>query len=80
MTQEAYELVCICVARKGDDDNLLTREDGSRVVDPRDDWYTLCVTAGLGRFEPAKRKNSESMSAMSESICTTLGARQFGTS
>ena len=36
------------------------------VVDPRHDWYTLCVTSGLGKFEPAKRKNATS--AISSSL------------
>jgi integrase len=48
-----------CVSGKNPDDFVFTRRDGSRVVDPRDDWYTLCVSAGLGRFVPAKRNNGE---------------------
>ena len=31
----------------------------SRVVDPRQEWYDLCVAANLGVYVPAKRKNGE---------------------
>lgn len=40
-------------------DYVFTREDGSRVVDPCEDWYTLCVASGLGVYIPAKRANGE---------------------
>ena len=42
-------------------DFVFTREDGSRsrIVDPRADWYTLCVASGLGVYVPAKRANGE---------------------
>jgi hypothetical protein len=39
--------------------NVFTREDGGHVVDPRQDWYDLCVASGLGVYVPAKRKNGE---------------------
>jgi hypothetical protein len=51
---------------------LLAGQDGSRVVDPRDHWYTLCVTSGLGKFEPAKRKNATS--ALSSSLPSWIEA------
>ena len=62
MTEEVFALICACAKGKRPEDYLLTRQDGSRVVDPRDDWYALCVTSGLGRFEPAKRSNGEDYS------------------
>lgn len=59
MTKEVYDLVLAAMVGKGPEGYLLTRQDGSPVVDPRDDWYALCVTSGLGRFEPAKRNNGK---------------------
>jgi len=37
---------------------LFTREDGSRIVDLRDDWYALCVSSRLGQYVLAKRTNT----------------------
>ncbi len=67
MTTEVFELMRGCVRGKDPDDHVFTpdekRKDGklvrTRVVDPRDDWYTLCVKSGLGRWVPAKRKNGK---------------------
>jgi integrase len=59
MSTEVYELLRACVEGKELDDYVFTRTDGSRVVDPRDSWYSLCVASGLGNWVPAKRKNGE---------------------
>lgn len=59
MTTEVFELLCGCVRGKNADEFVFTRDDGSRVVDFRDDWYNLCVFSKLGRYVPAKRKNDE---------------------
>jgi integrase len=59
MTNEVFELLRACVAGKKPDDFVFTREDGGRVVDPRDEWYSLCVSSDLGKFEKAKRKNGK---------------------
>lgn len=59
MTGEVFELMKECVRGKKPDDYVFTREGGSRVVDPRDEWYSLCVSSGLGKFEKAKRKNGK---------------------
>jgi integrase len=59
MTAEVYELMCACVRGKKPDGFVFTREDGSPVADPRDDWYTLSVASGLGEWIPAKRANGE---------------------
>jgi integrase len=59
MSGEVYELLLACVSGKSPDDFVFTRSDGSRVVDPRDEWYSLCVASGLGRWEPAKRGKGE---------------------
>ena len=45
------------------EDYVFTREDGedgSRVVAPRKEWYSLCVSSGLGKYELEERKNGES--------------------
>ena len=57
MTTEVYELMNACCDGKKEDDFVFTREDGSHVVDPRQEWYDLCVASKLGRYVPAKRKN-----------------------
>jgi integrase len=59
MTEEVYQLMLESARAKNPDDFIFTREDGAPVVDPRDDWYTLCVTSKLGQFVTAKRANGE---------------------
>jgi integrase len=59
MTAEVYELMRVSVRGKNPNDYVFTREDGSRVVDFREDWYTLCVESKLGRYVSAKRKNGK---------------------
>ncbi len=57
MTTEAFELMRECVRGKKPDDHVFTRQDGSRVVDPRQEWYSLCVSCGFGKFENKTRKD-----------------------
>ena len=59
MTGKVYDRLRVMLRSKKDTDFVFTREDGSRVVDPREDWYTLCVASGLGVYVPAKRANGE---------------------
>lgn len=59
MTSKVYDCLCACVRGKKEADFVFTRSDGSRVVDPRQDWYDLCVAASLGVYVPAKRKNGD---------------------
>lgn len=59
MTTEVRELMASCVRGKNPDGYVFTRDDGSPVVDPREDWYTLCAKSGLGRYVPAKRKDGK---------------------
>jgi integrase len=56
MTSEVFELIRACVTGKKPDDFVFTREDGSRVVDPRKAWYDLCVRSGLGELIPVKSR------------------------
>ena len=55
MTTEIFELMRGCCRGKSPDDFVFTRADGSRVIEPRKNWYTLCVASGLGRFVPGER-------------------------
>jgi integrase len=59
MTSEVFQLMAECVRGKKPDDFVFTRDAGSRVVDPRREWYTLCIASGLGTYIPAKRKNGK---------------------
>jgi hypothetical protein len=59
MTSGVFELIRECARGKGPNEYVFTRDDGSRIVDPRDDWYTLCVRSGLEQLVPAKRKNGK---------------------
>jgi integrase len=61
MTETMRQLMLVLLRGKKDEDYLLfTREDGSRVVAPRKEWYSLCVSSGLGKYELVERKNGES--------------------
>jgi|HubBroStandDraft_6_1064221.scaffolds.fasta_scaffold432363_3 hypothetical protein len=59
MTGEVFQLMAECPAGKKPEDFVFTRPAGSHVVDPREEWYSLCVSSDLGKFEPAKRKNGK---------------------
>ena len=63
MACEVFELLSACVRGKSPDNFVFTRsslpEARCQVVDPRDEWYTLCVRSGLGKYVAAKRKNGE---------------------
>lgn len=59
MTGEVFQLMKACCEGKKKKDFVFTRDDGARVIDPRDDWYELCVASGLGQFVPAKRANGD---------------------
>ncbi|MCI0722926.1 MAG: site-specific integrase [Acidobacteria bacterium] len=50
LTSECYELLKACVAGKGLDDPVFTREDESPVRDFSKTWAELCVNAGLGAY------------------------------
>jgi len=59
MTDRVYARLLDCVRGKAPDAFVFTRADGGRVVDPRKDWYALCVASGLGAWVPAKRRKGE---------------------
>jgi integrase len=52
MTTEVFELMRGCCHDKKLDDFVFTRADGRRVIEPRKNWYTLCVASGFGRLIP----------------------------
>jgi integrase len=51
VTTELKALLARCIAGKAPDDFVLTHADGSPVVQPRKNWYSLCAQVGLGKFE-----------------------------
>lgn len=51
LTVETKTLLAECIRGKQPNDYVLTRQDGSRVAQPRKDWYALCVRSGLGRLD-----------------------------
>jgi integrase len=53
LTTELRVLLAECIRNKRSDDFVLTRNDGSRVAQPRKDWYALCVRCSLGKFNEA---------------------------
>ena len=59
MTEMMRQLMLVLLPGKRDEDYVFTREDGSRVVAPRKEWYSLCVSSGLGKYELVERKNGE---------------------
>jgi hypothetical protein len=59
LTQETKTLFTECVRGKKPDDFILTRKDGSRVAQPRKDWYSLCCQAGLGKKLVEKRSGGK---------------------
>jgi integrase len=60
MMETIRQLMLVLLRGKKDEDYVFTREDGSRVVAPPKEWYSLCVSSGLGKYELVERKNGES--------------------
>ncbi len=50
MTREVYDLLAQCIRSKKPEDYVFTRAGHERVLNFRGAWYSLCETAGLGRF------------------------------
>ena len=50
LTAEIKTLLAECVRGKQPDDFVLTHKDGSRVSQPRKNWYSLCAVSGLGKL------------------------------
>jgi integrase len=63
LTEETFQLLAACVSGKKPDDFVFTRDDGTPVSDPRDDWASVCVMSGLGQYVPPKRANGEEFKA-----------------
>jgi len=51
LTRETLALLTECVRGKQPEDFVLSRKDGSRVAQPRKDWYALCIASGLGNLD-----------------------------
>ena len=50
MTREVHDLLAQCIRSKKPEDYVFTRAGHERVLNFRGAWYSLCETAGLGRF------------------------------
>jgi integrase len=59
LTQETLTLLAECVRGKEPIDFILTRQDGSRVAQPRKDWYAACCRAGLGQMLVEKQPDGK---------------------
>ncbi len=59
MTGGVYERFRVLMRGKTKDDFVFTRTDGSRVVDPRKEWYDLCVASKLGEYVEARTAKGE---------------------
>ncbi len=59
LTQETLALLAECVRGKELEDFMLTRQDSSRVAQPRKDWYSLCCRCGLGKMLTEKRTDGK---------------------
>lgn len=57
MTSEVFQLMKECVEGKDHEQFVFTRDACQQVVDPREEWYSLCVGSGLGKFETKKRED-----------------------
>jgi integrase len=50
MDETIFQLILACVADKGPDDFIFTRDDGEPIKDFRGAWWKACVAAGVGKF------------------------------
>jgi len=50
LTAEVKTLLADCICGKQPDDFVLTHKDGSRVLQPRKNWYSLCAVSGVGKL------------------------------
>jgi integrase len=57
MTTEVFDLLVECCRGKNPADLVFTRDDGSRILDFRRDWFDLCVASNLGEYLPATGRN-----------------------
>jgi integrase len=55
LTHELETLLAECIRGKCAEDFLLTHRDGSRVAQPRKDWYAVCCRCGLGKLDEKGR-------------------------
>ena len=51
ITSEIRALLAACIIGKQLDGFVLTRQDGSRIAQPRKAWYALCVASGFGKLD-----------------------------
>lgn len=75
LTTEAKTLLVKCIRGKQADDFVLTHEDGSRVSQPRKNWYALCVSCGLGKLDKSGHYSGLQMQDLRRSAVRRLVRR-----
>jgi integrase len=58
LTMETSRLLAVCIRGKEKNDHVLTQH-GSKVAQPRKDWYSLCVRSGLGKMLTKERPDGK---------------------
>lgn len=76
ITQEVLELLRASMRRKGPDEKVFTRADGSEIGDFRKAWQKACVRAGLGSI--TCRRCGEEMNKSKCEKCKTRSGRYTG--
>ena len=75
LTAEIKTLLAECIRTKQPDDFVLTHKDGSRVSQPRKNWYSLCAVSGLGKMSEDGRYRGLQMHDLRRSAVRRLVRR-----
>lgn len=59
LTEETFRLLAACVTGKKLKDFVLTRANGEKVCEPRDEWAAMCVASGLGHWTKTEGCNGK---------------------
>jgi integrase len=75
MDETIFQLILACLAGKGPNDFIFTRDDGEPVKDFRGAWWKACVAAGVGKF--ACRECGEAVTVMGKKCRSCGGEREY---
>jgi integrase len=75
MDETIFQLIFACVAGKGQDDFIFTRDDGEPVKDFRGAWWKACVAAGVGKF--SCRECGQAVTVMGKKCRSCGGEREY---
>ena len=59
LTEETFQLLAACFSGKKSDGFVLTRENGEKICDRRDEWSATCVASGLGQWTTTTGPNGK---------------------